>query len=92
LLDIAHSKDVRIYGLNYKDDLAKAKKWLEVYGNPYQNIITDPQGKLAIDFGVYGTPETFIIDSQGIIRYRHIGAISPDDWKDTLEPIVKKLS
>jgi cytochrome c biogenesis protein CcmG/thiol:disulfide interchange protein DsbE len=90
LMDIANSKEVVIYGLNYKDDPAAARQWLQKYGNPYQDVILDDKGTLAIDFGVYGTPETFIIDSQGIIRYKHIGAISPAAWKDKIEPEIKK--
>lgn len=90
LMDITQTNKVKIYGLNYKDEANSAKNWLTKYGNPYSQIIFDPQGTLAIDLGVYGTPETFIIDRQGIIRYRHIGAISPEDWKEKIEPLVRK--
>lgn len=90
LMDIANSGAVMIYGLNYKDDPVAAKQWLKTYGNPYQDIIIDNRGTLAIDLGVYGSPETFIIDSHGIIRYKYIGAISPDVWRDKLLPEVKK--
>jgi len=90
LMDIANSHKVVIYGLNYKDDPAAAKQWLEQYGNPYQAIIADTTGTLAIDFGVYGTPETFIIDSKGIVRYKYIGVISPDVWQDKIQPELEK--
>jgi len=90
LMDIANSKAVIIYGLNYKDDPIAAKQWLEKYGNPYQEVISDNKGTLAIDFGVYGSPETFIIDRHGIIRYKYIGAVSPNVWRDKLLPEVKK--
>lgn len=92
LMDIAATRQVTIFGLNYKDDFQKAAHWLQSYGNPYQDVIFDNQGTLAIDFGVYGTPETFLIDSHGIIRYKHIGAISPQVWQDELAPLVKKWS
>ena len=90
LLEIAHSKKVTIYGLNYKDDLAAARSWLKKYGNPYTEVIADQKGTLAIDLGVYGTPETFIIDKQGIIRYRYVGPISFEVWRDKLAPEVEK--
>lgn len=80
----------QIVGLNYKDPADKALAWLKQYGNPYQNVIADPQGNIAINFGVYGTPETFLIDKQGIIRYKFIGAVSPKDWQEVLLPQVKK--
>lgn len=92
LMDIAGLKEVKLYGLNYKDDDAAAKKWLDKYGNPYDGVINDTKGTLAIDFGVYGTPETFIIDQQGVIQYKHVGAVSPTVWKDELEPMVKALT
>jgi cytochrome c biogenesis protein CcmG/thiol:disulfide interchange protein DsbE len=90
LMDIARSKRVVVYGLNYKDDPLPAKQWLEKYGNPYQDVILDNKGTLAIEFGTYGTPETFVIDAKGIIRYRYIGPISPDVWKDKIAPEVSK--
>lgn len=90
LMDIARSKEVLIYGLDYKDNPIVAKQWLKKYGDPYQDVISDEKGTLAIDFGVYGTPETFVIDKHGVIRYKHIGAISPDVWQDKIQPEVKK--
>ncbi len=90
LMDIANSKAVVIYGLNYKDDPNAARQWLHDNGNPYQAVILDDKGTLAIDLGVYGSPETFLIDAQGIIRYKYIGAISPDAWKDKILPEVQK--
>ncbi len=92
LMDIAHSKSVAIYGLNYKDKPVAARQWLEEYGNPYEDVILDDKGILAIEFGTYGTPETFLIDRKGIIRYKYIGPISPDVWKNKVEPEVKKWS
>ena len=91
LLALAHEEGVIFYGLNYKDDPAIAKKWLKNYGNPYQRVGEDITGDTAIDWGVYGSPETFILDKKGIIRYKHIGAITAENWKNDLKPIVEKL-
>lgn len=91
LMDIAATHKVRIFGLNYKDDLPAARQWLKNYGNPYQDVIADPQGRLAIDFGVYGTPETFVIDAQGVIRYKHVGALTWEVWQQELLPVIEKL-
>lgn len=91
-MDIENKNSVLIYGLNYKDDRGNAKKWLDQFGNPYAKIIYDPLGSLAIDLGVYGTPETFIIDQQGIIRNKYVGPISIEDWQHKLLPEIQKLS
>jgi len=91
LLQIAKQNDFYLYGLNYKDDPAQAKKWLAHYGNPYRLIGIDETGQVAIDWGVYGTPETFIIDQKGIIRYKHVGALTSNNWETELLPIIKKL-
>lgn len=85
--DLGHSQ---IVGLNYKDQTTNALAWLKQYGNPYQSVLVDPKGDIAIDLGVYGTPETFLIDKQGIIRYKFIGAVSPKDWREVLLPQVKQ--
>lgn len=92
LMDIMKSDKVVLFGLNYKDDGKEAENWMKKYGNPYKAIIFDPKGQLAIDLGVYGTPETFVIDKKGIIRYKHIGAISPNVWKDKLQPLIEALN
>lgn len=91
LVDIAKDKTLFLYGINYKDNPVTAKDWLKKQGNPYQIVATDPNGNAAIDLGVYVTPETFIIDKKGFIRYTQIGSITPDIWENTLKPIVKKL-
>lgn len=90
LMEIVHSKKVAVWGVNYKDDLPAARAWLKKYGNPYRDVITDKEGKLAIDLGVYGTPETFVIDAQGIIRYKYIGPMTLEAWKNTVAPEVEK--
>lgn len=91
LMDIANQHIVTLYGLNYKDQLQEVKRWLHRSGDPYQAIIFDPTGKIGRDFGVYGTPETFIIDQHGIVRHKYIGPISPDAWQDVILPAVKRL-
>jgi cytochrome c biogenesis protein CcmG, thiol:disulfide interchange protein DsbE len=91
LMKIAASKEVPIYGLFYKDEPEKGIDWLEDYGNPYRDNAVDMDGKIGIEWGAYGTPETFIIDQDGIIRYKHVGPISWHDWQTTLLPIVNSL-
>jgi len=71
---------IRIIGINYKDDVAKAQDWLAAFGNPYVYNLSDPDGKLGLELGVYGAPETFLVDSQGIIRHKHIGDLNPQVW------------
>jgi len=69
-------KEIRVIGINYKDDPKKTIQWLKDMGNPYSNIPIDRHGKIAIDWGVYGIPETFIVNSKGVIKYRHIGPVT----------------
>ncbi|NGZ13382.1 DsbE family thiol:disulfide interchange protein [Vibrio aestuarianus] len=85
------SDGVKIIGLNYKDQRDKAVKWLNELGNPYLISLFDGNGMLGLDLGVYGAPETFLIDSDGVIRYRHVGDVNPTNWKDTLQPMYQKL-
>jgi cytochrome c biogenesis protein CcmG/thiol:disulfide interchange protein DsbE len=91
MMDLARPGDVEIYGLNYKDNREKAMKWLERYGNPFHKIIYDPTGQLAMNLGVYGTPETFIIDAQGIVRYRYAGPITQQVLQQSLMPEIERL-
>lgn len=91
LLSLANEKDVYLYGLNYKDDITAAKKWLDERGNPYQLIAIDADGAAAIDWGVYGTPETFVIDKKGIIRYKQTGPLSREIWEQNIKPLVDQL-
>jgi len=79
---IAKQGQVPIYGLNWKDDAELAGNWLQRLGDPYQAIAFDAEGRVAIDFGVYGAPETFLIDPDGTILYRHIAPITPEVWKN----------
>jgi cytochrome c biogenesis protein CcmG/thiol:disulfide interchange protein DsbE len=83
---------VPIVGLNYKDQRSDATKWLQQHGNPYTLSVWDFDGKVGIDYGVYGAPETFVIDKQGVIRYKHIGPISPEDVETIFLPLFAKLN
>ena len=91
LLDLSRRKMVSIYGLNYKDEREDALAWLKQHGDPYTLIAHDLQGKVGIDFGVYGAPETFIIDKQGIIRYKHIGPLTREIVEQDILPRIEQL-
>jgi cytochrome c biogenesis protein CcmG/thiol:disulfide interchange protein DsbE len=82
---------VRVIGFDYKDDPDDAKRWLAQFGNPYAMIVADQAGTVAIDFGVYGAPETFLIDAKGVIRYKRIGALTPDVIARELKPKIDAL-
>ena len=84
-------KVVPIYGLNYKDARNDALPWLARLGDPYTASLWDNDGRVGIDFGVYGVPETFVVDRQGVIRYKHIGPVNPDVIRDKIEPLVRAL-
>lgn len=92
LVELAGSGAVPIYGLNYKDKRDDALAWLGKHGNPYVASLSDTQGLVGIDFGVYGVPETFVIDKSGTIRLKHIGPVTPEVLRDTILPLVKKLN
>lgn len=89
--ELIQQQQLKAVGLNYKDDHADAKRWLAQFGNPFASIATDPQGKVGLEWGVYGTPETFIIDRQGIIRYKHIGPLSSKAVQDKIVPLLAEL-
>ena len=77
----ANEKGIRVIGINYKDSSGNAIEWLKNLGNPYSNVPVDKNGRIAIDWGVYGIPETFIVNSKGIIKYRHVGPITKKIYK-----------
>ena len=81
-----------LIGLNYKDDRKDARQWLESLGNPYKISVVDSYGRAGLDWGVYGVPETFVIDKQGVIRYKHIGPIDMDDLTNEIIPLIHRLS
>lgn len=91
LMRISKEENIRLYGVNYNDDSVKAIAWLKRRNDPYQFSIVDDEGKLAIDLGVYGAPETFVVDRDGIIRYRHVGAVTNPVWKEQILPVVAHL-
>lgn len=91
LMNFARRSSVPVYGLNYKDDRSAAIEWLVQYGNPYVASAFDESGKVAIDWGVYGAPETFVIDKQGIVRYKHIGPLTEEVIAKTLNPLIASL-
>ena len=92
LVELAKSGAVPIYGLNYKDQREDALAWLAKHGDPYRLSLSDSKGLVGIDFGVYGVPETFVIDKNGTIRLKHIGPVTPEVLRDTILPLVKKLN
>ncbi len=83
---------VAVYGVNYKDDDAAARRWLQQLGNPYRLSIVDREGSLGLDLGVYGAPETYLVDADGVIRYRHVGVVDQRVWDDILGPIYFNLN
>lgn len=82
---------VAIYGLDYKDDSVAAQKWLDELGNPYRFNIVDSEGTLGLDLGVYGAPETYLVDAQGIVRAKHVGVVDERVWTETLQPLYVEL-
>jgi len=91
LTDLA-SKGAVLAGIDYKDTPANGQAWLAKNGNPYNVIAIDRDGHTGIDFGVYGVPETYVIDKQGIIRYKQTGAVTPEIISDKLLPLIKELN
>lgn len=81
-----------VVGLNYKDTREEALPWLERNGNPFQVVVFDPNGRIGIDYGVYGVPETYVIDRKGVIRYKHIGPLSAEVVQKRIEPMLKDLA
>ena len=91
LVEFSKTGVVPIYGLNYKDKREDATAWLNKFGNPYTRSLSDTEGLVGIDFGVYGVPETFVIDKNGIIRLKQIGPVTPEVLRDEILPLVRKL-
>ena len=90
LTELAQS-GLPIFGINYKDQDEKALIWLQDLGDPYRFSVVDTEGQLGLDLGVYGAPETYVIDANGVIRYRHVGVVNAATWQNTLAPIVAEL-
>jgi cytochrome c biogenesis protein CcmG/thiol:disulfide interchange protein DsbE len=91
LVTAARERQVPIVGLNYKDDPRNAQEWLRKLGDPYVGIGVDASGRVGIDYGVYGVPETFVIDKSGVVRFKHIGPMTPQVWERDVLPLVKRL-
>lgn len=91
LMQLAEQNTLPIYGFNYRDQRDNALRWLDRHGNPYRLNAHDLTGRAGIDLGVYGAPETFLIDKQGKIAYKQIGPITPEVWQETLAPLIEKL-
>lgn len=91
LVEMGKNPQVTLIGLNYKDRRDLALGWLDKHGNPYRTTLSDTDGRVGIDFGVYGVPETYVIDRQGVIRHKHTGPVTPEVVRDTLLPLMKKL-
>jgi len=92
LFEYQKSGVVPIYGLNYKDKREDALAWLGDLGDPYLLSAVDLDGRTGIDYGVYGAPETYVIDQSGTIRMKHVGPLTPDVWSDKILPLVQKLN
>ena len=92
LIKYAQSGVVPIYGLNYKDRREDAIAWLAELGDPYVASAVDLEGRTGIDYGVYGAPETYVIDKAGMVRLKHVGPITPDVWSKTILPLVQELN
>lgn len=92
LVEMSRANVVPIVGLNYKDRPDEGVQWLAKFGNPYMLSAQDADGKVGIDYGVYGVPETFVIDKQGVIRYKQIGPITPEALEKTILPLIRRLN
>ena len=91
LMQLKEESVVKIYGLNYKDQREKAIKLLDQIGNPYEFSIFDQKGKLALDLGVYGAPETFLVDEKGVIKVRHVGVLTKEVWEKKFKVILDEF-
>ncbi len=91
ITELAEHNLVAVIGLNYKDQPADASRWLQQFGNPYASSVSDQNGRVGIDWGVYGVPETFVIDASGKIRYKHVGPVTREALNTTILPILKGL-
>jgi len=85
IMDIAQNNNLKLIGINYKDTRNDGEEYLKVMGNPFDEVIFDPQGKIGMDLGVYATPETFLISKEGIIIYKHIGELTKEAWRENFE-------
>jgi len=87
--ELARSGKLKVVGYNYKDETDAANKWLQQFGNPYDLILFDDSGRVALDWGIYGAPETFLIDAKGIVRWKHVGPITPEIIEQEILPALE---
>jgi cytochrome c biogenesis protein CcmG, thiol:disulfide interchange protein DsbE len=85
------NEGMHIVGLDYKDNNADAQRWIAELGNPYDEILVDEDGRVGLDLGVFGAPETYVVDKQGVIRYKYIGDLNQKAWDETIKPIINSL-
>jgi cytochrome c biogenesis protein CcmG/thiol:disulfide interchange protein DsbE len=90
-LELSRQNLVPIYGMDYKDKREDGEAWLRKHGNPYAMVVSDAEGRVGIDYGVYGVPETYVIDKQGVIQHKQIGAVTPKILNEKIIPLVKEL-
>jgi cytochrome c biogenesis protein CcmG/thiol:disulfide interchange protein DsbE len=91
-LNTLKAQGILIYGINYKDNSEDAQRWLAELHNPYVFSVVDEEGRLGLNLGVFGAPETYVIDKQGVIRYKHIGDVNAQVWEKTIKPIFNSLN
>ena len=91
LIDLARKHDINLYGLNYKDSRSNALSWLKRFGDPYKVNAYDRNGSVGIDYGVYGVPETYVIDRRGVIRYKQIGPVTKQKLQEVILPLLEQL-
>ena len=91
MLDLANNKEIKIIGLNYKDDRLEAIKWLDNLGNPYSIVLFDEDGLAGIDLGVYGVPESFVINQNAVVKYKHIGPLTEKVLTEIINPLISEL-
>ena len=91
IMNIAENNQLQLIGINYKDTRSEGEEYLEVMGNPFDEIIFDPKGQIGMELGVYATPETFLISKEGLILHKHIGELSKNDWVENFVPFINPL-
>lgn len=91
ITELAESGRIRVIGYDYKDEADDARRWLQQFGNPYALVITDVEGRAALDWGIYGAPESFLVDAQGVIRWKFVGPLTPDVVQTQLLPALESL-
>ncbi|WP_246149829.1 DsbE family thiol:disulfide interchange protein [Arenimonas fontis] len=91
ITELAQSGRIRVIGYDYKDEPEEARRWLAQFGNPYSLILVDADGRAALDWGIYGAPETFLVDAEGVIRWKFVGPLTPEVVREQLDPQLEAL-